>query len=170
MRTDNILEFLPVGDIPTKEKGWNGLITLNLIAIPIWALLIRARPVGNPDASWFFLAFMLIVVDINIMLFAKTTVKLTLDKSKGILSYDYLDFWGREKNLVIYLKTAYYKYKYNLSRGPSNMRLLIYNNYFKNQLVIKAAKNNGLTREQLDAIVENIKEIQAKLKGTSINQ
>lgn len=169
METDNILEFLPIGDIPSKEKGWNGLIALNLIAIPIWGLLIQNH-YDESGGKWFFLAFMLIAVDINIMLFAKTTIKLTLNKSKGVLSYDYLDFWGNEKNLVIYLKTAYYKYKYDISRGPSNMRLLIYNNYFKNQIAIKAAKNNGLTREQLDTIVENIKEIQANLKGTAVNQ
>lgn len=170
METNNIREYLPVGDVPEKEKGWNALIALNLMAIPIWALLVHTGHVSNPDGSWFFLAFMLIAVDINIILFAKTTVKLTLDKSKGILSYDYLDFWGREKNLVIYLKTAYYKYKYDFSRGPSNMRLLIYNNYFKNQLVIKANEKVGFPREQLDTIVENIKEIQASLKSTSMNQ
>ena len=112
---------------------------------------------------------MLLLTDINIILFSKQPLKLTLNTPTGTLQYDYVDFFLREKSTTVYLRSAYFEYKPYLTKGSAPMRLLIYNNYFKNQVAIKVAKKGGFTREQLDAVAENIRAIQAKLGGVFIN-
>ena len=169
MGTDNILEFLPEGEIPGKERGWNILIAINLIAIPLWGLLTQNHR-DDSGSRWFFLAFFLLIADIQTVLYTKHSVKITLDALKDVLTFDYLDFWGREKSTEVYLKTAYFEYEADVSRKLNPMRLLTYNSYFKNKVVIRANKKVGFNREQLDTIAENIKEIRANLKGTAINQ
>lgn len=159
--TSNTIEFIPEGGLPPQSRKCSGLLLLNTIAIVGWYLLVNNKYPYDKGSAWLFLLLMLIPVNIGIMFFSKDALKVTLFKDTGIFQYDYIDFWGNEKSTDIYLKSAYYKYKFDFSKsGPGRMRLLIYNNYFKNQVVIKASDKIGFNREQLDAIVENIKSIQ----------
>ncbi|MES2427286.1 MAG: hypothetical protein V4560_09955 [Bacteroidota bacterium] len=158
--TSNTIEFIPEGGLPSQSRKWSGLLLLNTIAIAGWYLLIHNKyPYGNGSA-WLFLLLMLTPVDIGIMFFSKDAVKVTMFKDSGIFQYDYIDFWGNEKSADIYLKTAYFDYKLSSAKLGASMRLLIYNNYFKNQVTIRASDKIGFNRAQLDTIVENIKSIQ----------
>jgi hypothetical protein len=162
--TSNTIEFIPAGGLPPQSRKWSGLILLNMLAIVGWYLMIHYKYPYDNGSAWLFLLLMLIPVDIGIMFFSKDPVKVTLYKDTGIFQYDYIDFWGNEKSADLYLKTAYFDYKLSSAKLGASMRLLIYNNYFKNQLTIRASDKIGFTREQLDAIVENIKSVQDTLK------
>ncbi|MCC8424149.1 hypothetical protein [Mucilaginibacter sp. UR6-11] len=165
METSNAIEFIPEGDMPSENKKWTGLLVINAFILVIWYLIMHNKYPYETVRPWLFILVILIPVDISILFFSKDPVKVTLIKDTGIFQYDYIDFFGSEKNRTIYLKTAYYKYKADVTHTGAAMRLLIYNNYFKNQVVIKADEKMGFNRAQLDAIAEEIKVIQERLNA-----
>ena len=169
MESANILEFYPTEIELSTTKNWKAIIFLNVLIVVLWTVFnhgIKDQGLGG----WVFLAVMLLLLDINIILFSKQAIKLTLSTTTGTLQYEYADFFLREKSTTVHLKSAYFEYKPYVTKGGAPMRLLIYNNYFKNRVAIKAAKKNGFTREQLDTIAEKIQEIQALLKAITIDQ
>ena len=42
------------------------------------------------------------------------------------------------------------------------MRLLMYNNYFRNKIELRVNEKRGFSEEQLDALVEEIKQIRGE--------
>jgi hypothetical protein len=164
MEPDNILEFYPADVQLSLDKNWYGIFFVDGLGIVLWAFFnygIRDQGFGG----WVFLTALLLLVNLNIILFSKQPVKLTLNTTDGTLLYNYIDFFLREKSTTVYLKSAYFEYEPYTTKIGSYMRLLVYNNYFKNKVAIKATKKNGFTREQLDDIAQKIQETQAKLKG-----
>jgi hypothetical protein len=155
---NNIIEFIPEGEIPTTQKRLQGLIVINLIFILPAAIFYHdsLRTVG-------IAAGLLIFVNIAVLFFTDDALKITINKDSGQLQYDYLTFFGNEKSTVIDLKTAYFKYKMDISRTSSAMRLLIYNNYFKNKIAIRANERTGFSKPQLDDIAEAIKNVRVEL-------
>ncbi len=156
METENIIEFIPIGEISSPYIGWIGLLVLNLVFIAIDYYRYH-------NLNW-LICLIIGCVDVLLITNIKQALKVTLFKDTGIFQYDYIDFWGNEKSTIIYLETAYFKYKADISKtAPAVMRLLIYNNYFNNQVAIKANEKSGFNRNALDRIVENIESIQNQL-------
>lgn len=160
--TDNTIEFIPEGESPTQNKKWGGLILINGFMLIAWYFIMHNKYPYDSVRGWLFLSLILIPLDSSVLFFSKDPIKVTLFKDTCIFQYDYTDFWGDEKSRTIYLKTAYYKYELSSNSIGGAMRLLIYNNYFKNQVVIRVSDKIGFNRAQMDAIVANIKEIQAQ--------
>lgn len=168
MEQDNILEFYPTDVELSADKNWYGIFLLDGLGIVLWFLFNHGiRDLGF--GGWLFLMVLLLLVNINIILFSKQPIKLTLNSTDGTLLYDYADFFLREKSFTVYLKSAYVEYKPFTTKTGSYMQLLMYNNYFKNRVAIKATKKGGFTREQLDDIAEKIQAVQDKLKGVVVN-
>jgi hypothetical protein len=163
MDTTNTVEFIPEGDMPSENKKWNSLLIINAFILVVWYLIMHNKYPYETVSPWLFILAILIPLDISILFFSKDPVKVMLFKDTGVFQCDYIDFWGNEKSTTIYLKTAYYKYARSSNNIGGAMRLLIYNNYFKNQVAIRASDKIGFNRAQLDAIVEDIKLIQEKL-------
>jgi hypothetical protein len=163
MESSNIIEFIPEGGLPSENKKWNGLLIINAFTLVVWYLIMHNKYPYETVLPWLFILLILIPVDISILFFSKDPVKVTLFKDTGVFQYDYIDFFGKEKSRTIFLKTAYYKYARSSNNIGGSMRLLIYNNYFKNQVTIRAADKIGFNRVQLDVIVETIKSIQNNL-------
>jgi|GEM_PF-6654567 len=168
MQTDAVIEYLPTDNELSASKNWKAIIVLNVVAIALWAFFnhgIKDQGVNG----WIFLAGMLLLCNVGIILFSKQAIKLTLNKTTGALQYDYVDFFLREKSTTVYLKTACFEYKAYVTKGSAPMRILTYNNYFKNQIELKAMQKNGFTREQLDEIADNVREIMEKLKVSAVS-
>ncbi|TSJ42888.1 hypothetical protein FO440_01490 [Mucilaginibacter corticis] len=167
MGTSDTVEFIPEGDKPSPNKKLSGFLLINAFTIIIWYLLMHNKHSYDNGMSWLFICLILIPVDSSILFFSQDPVMVTLFKAEGTLQYDYTDFWGNEKSRTIDLKTAYYKYALSSNNVGGAMRLLIYNNYFKNQVVIRASDKMGFNRLQLDEIVAGIKEIQDNLQSNT---
>ncbi|MDB5117072.1 MAG: hypothetical protein JWQ79_2564, partial [Mucilaginibacter sp.] len=50
----------------------------------------------------------------------------------------------------------------------SAMRLLIYNNYFKNKIAIRANERTGFSKSQLDDIAETIENLRNELNAANV--
>lgn len=160
MATDNIIEYLPAGE-PSTDRNWNSIIMLNVILVVCWWGLTHAK--GDHGAGgWFFLAGILILLDISIIRKEMDPIKLTINTQTGDFIYDYANFFGKEKTANITIKTAYIDYDFTSGNTGALKRLLIYNNYFKNRVTIRQNSVSGFTREQLDDIFEKLMAVQSK--------
>lgn len=162
METNNIREYLPVGE-PSTDKNWTTLILLNLFGIACWWVFnYGSRNLGT--GGWLFFAAMLFLFDISRIRREMDPIKITINTETGDFRYDYATFLGKEKTTTITIKTAYIDYD-STSTGSRLKRLLIYNNYFRNKVKITQNNSSGFTREQLEEVFQKLKETQSNLKS-----
>ncbi|WP_214071355.1 hypothetical protein [Mucilaginibacter sp. dw_454] len=158
MATDNIIEITPNGE----PMSVNDNLKLMLF---VWAMsaAIHYVPLRHSGhATWMATAIITLGFTVLLVFIADSAVKITLIKATGTLQYDYVNFFGQEKSKIIDVPTAYYEYKTYTSKSSRTMRLLMYNNYFKNKIDIKATDKRGFTEGQLDALVSEIKKIRGE--------
>jgi hypothetical protein len=159
----NIIEFIPEGEIPTTTKRLQGLAIINVIFILPCIFYLH-----DNSRSAFIGVSLVILVNIIFLFYTDDAIRITVYKDSGKLQYDYLTFFGKEKSTTVYLKTAYFKYKMDVSKTSSAMRLLIYNNYFKNKIAIRANERTGFSKSQLDDIAEAIENLRNKLNAANV--
>jgi hypothetical protein len=151
------IEFVPTGDMPSPQKSWWLLILMNVVFDFVSIMTSR-----HHTYSPLIFPVVFFVLTFGMTLTVKKPLKITLSKMMGTIQYDYVTLFGKQKQITVDVKTAYYTYKLNISKSTSNMRLLIYNNYFVNRIDLKAAGGYNFTKEQLDAMVLVIKGIRGE--------
>lgn len=153
----NTIEYTPAGEPLSQLDNLKFILIFDAILT-----LGHFIPGRHGPMSWMTTIFIILGFNLLFIFTITNEVRITLTKATGTLQYDYLNFFGREKAKIVNLATAYYEYKPYTTKSSRGMRLLIYNNYFKNKIDIKVNDKRGFTEEQLDALVEEIKKIRGE--------